>query len=253
MLGSSQQSSAIKSGQQQATMAQLYAQNLMRGDLGGYMTAGRNATDFAQAASGAQGQDNPLFRQNIALALSGNLGPEAAQGAMENFYTSPGYQFRMDEGLRAIDADASAKGMLRSGATMKAAEAFGQGLASQEYDKYFGRASDQFGSYFNRLMNLSTLGENAAAGVGQQGQISANAQSNIATGAAGAEARNIGNTTQGIQTGLNQLFNSKSFQGLFAPSTPEVAPIWGANNPIGTSSFTPSNPYTAAGYNYPGA
>jgi hypothetical protein len=252
MLGSSQQSSAIQKGQQQATMAQLYAQNQMRGDLGGYMTAGRNATDFAQAASGAQGQDNPLFRQNIALALSGNLGPEAAQGAMENFYTSPGYQFRLDEGLRAVDAGAAARGMLRSGATLKAEQAFGEGLAAQEYDKYFSRASDSFGNYYNRLFDLSRLGENAAAGVGAQGQASANAQSNIATGAAGAEARNIGNTTQGIQTGLNQLFNSKSFQGLFAPSTPEVAPIWGANNPIGTSSFAASNPYVDAGYNYPG-
>jgi hypothetical protein len=217
LLGSSMQSSAIQKGQEKATMAQLYQQNLMRGDLGGYMTAGRNATDFAQAASGAQGQDNPLFRQNIALALSGNLGPEAAQGAMENFYTSPGYQFRMDEGLRALDADQSSKGMLRSGATMKAAEAFGQGLAASEYDKYFSRASDSFGNYYNRLFDLSRLGENAAAGVGAQGQASANAQSNIATGAAGQQAGIYGNAAEGLGRGINSLFSSDAFKDWAKP------------------------------------
>jgi hypothetical protein len=43
--------------------------------------------------------------------------------------------------------------MLRSGATVKAEQAFGTGLADQE-----------FKDYYNRLFDLSKLGESAAAG-----------------------------------------------------------------------------------------
>lgn len=212
LLGSSMQSNAVGKGSREASLAQLVMLDRTRGDAQPFMTAGTQALGPAGMASGATGEDNPLFNRNIALQLSGALGPEAAQGAMENFYTSPGYQFRMDEGLRAIDADASSKGMLRSGATMKAAEAWGQGQAAQEYDKYFSRASDSFGNYYNRLFDLARLGQNAAAQVGtQQGQ-TANSLSNIATGTAGAESRNIGSTAQGIQTNVNSLFNSTGFQ-----------------------------------------
>jgi hypothetical protein len=45
------------------------------------------------------------------------------------FQSSPGYQFQLEQGLRAVDAGASAKGMLRSGAT-QAEQKFGHGLAN---------------------------------------------------------------------------------------------------------------------------
>jgi hypothetical protein len=223
LLGSSMQSSAIQKGQQQATMAQLYAQNQMRGDLGGYMTAGRNATDFAQAASGAQGQDNPLFRQNIALALSGNLGPEAAQGAMENFYTSPGYQYRLDEGLRAVDAGAAARGMLRSGATLKAEQAFGEGLAAQEYGNYYTRANDSFQQYYNRLFDMTKLGESAAAGVGAAGIQTGQGIAQTDAAAAGANANIYGNLAKGVSTGINTLMNSDLVKDYFKPAVSDVS------------------------------
>jgi len=52
----------------------------------------------------------------------------------------PGYQFRMNEGMKAINASAAAKGGLQSGAALKAAQQYGQGLASQEYGASYGRA-----------------------------------------------------------------------------------------------------------------
>ena len=76
--------------------------------------------------------------------LLGLNGPDAAAAAMQRFQTSPGYQFQMEQGLRGIDAGAASRGMLRSGATLKAEETFGQGLANQD-----------FTNYFNRLYSLS--------------------------------------------------------------------------------------------------
>lgn len=39
---------------------------------------------------------------------------------MDNWQQDPGYQFRLDEGMKAINGAASARGMGNSGATLKA-------------------------------------------------------------------------------------------------------------------------------------
>ena len=130
------QSSAAKSGQSAAIGAQQQALEQARSDLQPWVGTGGDA--------------------NTASAnLLGLNGPDAAASAMKNYQTSPGYQWQMDQGLRAVDQGKAALGMLRSGATLKAEQTFGQGLANSD-----------FGQYYNRLFSLSTLGENAAAGQG---------------------------------------------------------------------------------------
>src|SRR4029077_17951925 len=84
--------------------------------------------------------------------LLGLNGPDAATAAMANYRTSPGYGFQMSEGLRAVDAGAAAKGMLRSGATLKAEQTFGAGLADSDFQ-----------TYFKNLQHISDTGESAAA------------------------------------------------------------------------------------------
>lgn len=51
----------------------------------------------------------------------------------------PGYQFRKDEGQRALDASAAARGGAMGGAAAKAALRYGQDYSSNEYDKAFNR------------------------------------------------------------------------------------------------------------------
>lgn len=83
------------------------------------------------------------------------------------FYKSPGYDFRFDEGVRALDRSASAKGMLMSGGQMRELTRYGQGVASSE-----------FGNYANRLSALAGIGQ----GANQQGIYSgANAASQYGT------------------------------------------------------------------------
>jgi hypothetical protein len=132
--------------------------------------------------------------------ILGLNGPDAATAAMANYRTSPGYQWQLDQGLRAVDAGKASEGLLRSGAAIKAEQTFGQGLADSD-----------FTSYYNRLFDLSKLGESAAAG-------SASASTNTAQGIAqtdlseGSALSNIyGNAAQGIGNAFNTYQTNKLY------------------------------------------
>ena len=56
--------------------------------------------------------------------------------------TSPGYQFRFGEGVRAVDSSAASKGMLMSGGTLKDLTRFGQGVAADDFNDQFNSLSD---------------------------------------------------------------------------------------------------------------
>ena len=101
-----------------------------------------------------------------------------------DFQTDPGYNFRLSEGLKAIDRQAAARGGMMSGAALKAAGRYGQDVASQEYGNAFNRfqtnRASQAGLYtdalnrertrqmdeYGRLSDFTTRGANAAAGTG---------------------------------------------------------------------------------------
>ncbi len=74
---------------------------------------------------------------------------------MAGWKTDPGYQFRMNEGMKAINSAAAARGMAGGGATMKALTRYGQDFASNEYDKAYNRN-------FNRLSTLAGFGSQAS-------------------------------------------------------------------------------------------
>ena len=101
-------------------------------------------TRLASLMSQGSGQLNNPF--DTYLASKGLAGGK--------FDTSnPAYQFLQKQGMQALDRSAAARGMGYSGAQMKAAQQFGQGLASQEYDKQYNRANSEFGDYYRMAAN----------------------------------------------------------------------------------------------------
>lgn len=196
------------------------------GILGGIMQS--NTADKAQKQAQAQFQQQrndlgpyreaglaPLAAQQDLLGLHGQ---PAADAAMANFQQSPGYQFQFDEGQRAVESSMAAQGLLRSGATLKGLERFGQGLANSD-----------FGQYYNRLMDLSKMGQNSAAGgattAGQSAEATlqgANAQNSIT----GNMANTIGGTA-------NMLLNNKAVQDWLGNSAGPAS----AFNPAGGLSY----------------
>ncbi len=110
------------------------------------------------------------------------------------FEASPGYQFRLAEGNKALDRSAASRGLRLSGAQLKGLTRFNQGAASQE-----------FGNWYSRLADLAAGGQNAAV---QTGQFGANAAARAAQGYG-----NIGGIQdQGIQDRTN--FVTSGLEGL---------------------------------------
>ncbi len=101
---------------------------------------------------GTRQVENPDYDPN-----GGLLSAEEMQAARDRFKETPGYTFRFDEGLRAIDRSASARGRLGSGGLTRELTRYGQGIASEE-----------FNNYANRLAGLAAGGQGAAVTSGNQ-------------------------------------------------------------------------------------
>lgn len=160
LMGSSSAKSAAKTQANAAkSQAQVY-QNIYdqtREDLSPYRELGTDASTAYNYLMGLS-SDNKL-----------------SDGSSYSFETSPSYQFNLQQGLNAVDASAATKGGLLSGATLKAAQEYGSGLASNEYQ--------------NTLSNLGSLintGQNAAAGTASAGNTYAAGTSSALSQAANA-------------------------------------------------------------------
>ena len=131
---------------------------------------------------------------------------EKQDAAFADFQTTPGYQFRMDEGSKALDRSAASRGMLRSGAQQKALTAFGQGIASEEY-----------GNYMGNLLSMSGLGNQAASSANNtSGQLTQSAGNLIAQGGAArgsAYAAGANALASGISRGVQNATSLLSYGG----------------------------------------
>jgi len=74
--------------------------------------------------------------------------------SMSDFTADPGYEFRMQQGQRALDSSAAARGGALSGAAVKAQTRYGQDYASNEYNNAYNRFNNDLNSRYNRLASL---------------------------------------------------------------------------------------------------
>jgi hypothetical protein len=129
-----------------------------QGTLQPYLDVGKNATyTLGQLTGGGSGNTQPDY---------------------SSFFKDPSYGFAQQQGELGIERGANARGLNLSGGTLKDLASFNSGLASQQY-----------GNYFNRLMGLAGIGQNAT-----------NTNANLVTGNASnntAGAGQIGNTIMG--------------------------------------------------------
>lgn len=223
----------------------------------GVSAAGGIASSALQAGAADKASSRAVSAQQDALATSradlapwtgtggtantatsdilGLNGPDAATAARDRFETSPGYQFSLDQGLRAIDAGAASTGMLRSGATVKAEQAFGTGLADQE-----------FTNYYNRLFDLSKLGESAAAGSAAASTSTGSGIASTDLSQGSALASIYGNTSKGISDAVNNGLSGYLYASRTNALSPTLNPTGTDStviNPIGGQSYvTSSNP-----------
>lgn len=176
----------------------------------GAISAGQQQANAVLAPYSSTGVQSNTQTANL-LGLNGQ---PAADSAMSTFQASPGYQYQVQQGLRAVDSGAAASGMLRSGATLKAEQTLGSNLANQD-----------FGNYVSRLNSLSNYGITAAGG-----------QASTDTSAAGQQASIYGNEGSNISKAIGGgLTNS-----LTALGTGGGAPAgWSGNNGSNATTFSP--------------
>lgn len=88
----------------------------------------------------------------------------------------PGYQFRLDQGERALQASAAGRGMLRTGGTLKDISDYGQNTASAEYQNVYNRALQTYGATYQAAKDMyspNLLGWQTQMGYGQQDALAA--------------------------------------------------------------------------------
>lgn len=150
---------------------------------------------------------------NTYADILGVNGTDAQNAAKSTFTASPGYQYSLEQGLRGVDAGAASKGMLRSGATIKAEQTLGNNLANQDFSNYLTRLSTLAGyglsgaqgqtnetaTYNNLLTGQSSSQQNTlTSGATQQASIYQNTAGNL-TNAAGLYNK-ISNANTGLGT-----------------------------------------------------
>lgn len=149
--------------------------------------------------------------------LFGKYGP-GTSFTMQDFYANqdPGYGFRLDQGLKALNQSMAAKGLGISGANIKGAQQYGQDLASQEYQNAFNRYQVNRSNALNPLQSLMGASQTAANTMtGALGQAGQNV-SDLQTQAGNARASGYIGSSNALNQGIGQAANY--FANAFTPS-----------------------------------
>jgi hypothetical protein len=142
------------------------------------------------------GQTFNSMEEAQAWARANPTGGQAYRG----FTATPGYQFRVSEGTRAVNAMAGARGGVQSGRTMQDLTRFGQGIAAEEY-----------GNFMNRLAGLSDQGMGAATLQANAGQNAAAGVSNALAARGNAQAAGAVGMGNAISGGINNALGSWAY------------------------------------------
>lgn len=131
------------------------------------------------------------------------------QNAFSTFRADPGYQFALDQGSRSLQNSAASRGVLNSGQTAKALTQFGQGLADEQYGKYFSRLQSLAGIGQTATNATQQAGNVFAAGSGQALTNAGDARASAYTGAANAWSNGLAGVNKAVGNGLNNYFYSQ--------------------------------------------
>lgn len=185
---------AQKYAADQSAETQRYMYDTTRSDYAPYRDVGNNAL-YKLADMYGVGHSGGM------AGATGAAGASGTTGDYGGFQASPGYQFRKDQAIGAVKANASARGLLGSTASANKIAERVDGLASSEYD-----------SFANRLASLAGIGQSATGGTAAAGQSAANGISAAQQAAGNARASAYANTGSAINSGAQNLASLYLYQ-----------------------------------------
>lgn len=167
------------------------------------------ATDRATAAQerifGKQVELQEPFRQAGVNAL-----PELVAASrytpfsLEEFQKDPGYQFRLKEGMRALENRAGAEGTRISGNQLRGLVRYNQELAAQDWMNSFNRYQAERAARLNPLQSLAGMGQTTSQNIaGAAGRLGEQIGSNLIQGGA-ARASGYMGMANALSGGLSQ-------------------------------------------------
>jgi hypothetical protein len=230
----------------------------------GGLASNKAANTQAQASADAtQAQQNALNQQielnkpfyNTGVNAMNRLASQADYTPEKfNYQADPGYGFRFNEGMKALNATAAARGGLISGNALRGATEFGQAAGSQEYqnayNRYLANNAQNLQAYNTNTANqqyLTNLGQSSANNQANQIGNFGNAAAGNIIGAGNANASGmVGGAnaiSSGVGTGLNYYQNQNMLNAFTGRSQyGNLANQYGASNvymPNGSGASVP--------------
>ena len=137
-------------------------------------------------------------------------------------------KFRLNEGQKALERSAAAKGGLYSGSTLKALSRYGQDYASNEYQNAYNRDLQNRQAKYNFLAGVSGAGQTATAQVGNLGAQNSAINAGLITSAGAARGAGIVGESnaynRAIGQGVNAYNQYQTLKALQPQSTGNVIP-----------------------------
>jgi hypothetical protein len=157
------------------------------------------------------------------MGLSAGAGGKYARDfGMADYQADPGYAFRLNEGMKGLNASAAARGGLISGNALRAATQYGQDMGSQEYQNAYNRYQTNRSNQLNPLQslmgasqtatnNMQQAGQNYATTAGDAYMGAGNARASGYVGSANAWSNALGSVTGAAnQYGAQQAYNART-------------------------------------------
>lgn len=180
--------------------------------------AAGQALGFQKQQYGDTQRNMAPYRQN-GMDASGYLS-RLNSGDMSKFFTSPDYNFRLNQGMNTLQNSAAARGGLLSGNAMRAISDYGQNTAASEYGNYWNRMFQQMQTGQNGALGQASVGANQAGQIGNTMMGQGQAQASGVVGAANS-------INGGIQNyGFLNAYANRNGGGAASAYTPSGGPSY---------------------------
>lgn len=158
---------------------------------------------------------------------------------------SPGYEFRLKEGQRAIEGSAAARGSVLSGAAQKAALRYGQDYATNDYDNFLARYYQSLTPY----QSLAGLGMTATQGTVNANTNAANQMGQYLQNMGNAQATGYINQANAVTGGINSSINNalagyNAWRSFGGGTSAGVVPYVRSSGLTGSFDYTPPAGYS---------
>jgi hypothetical protein len=213
-------------------------------------------------SSGPTGSTNLGSTVNPSLGGFGSLlapyqGTFTAPTAQQAL-NSPGEQAQLQLGDQAMQQSAAAQGNLLTGGTAQALDAYGQNLASTNYQNTYNNAYNTYATNYNqyqqqqtneynRLASLAGMGQTSAQTLGTLGQSASNNVSSNLMGTASAIGQDYNNAAAANASGV--VGSANAWSGALGSGTSGISNLMLLNS-LGNSTTTDNGETAGQNYNY---